>query len=89
VMVWIGEQRGPAFIGSAQISREDAVIDKILGDYKQKYWQDRVLGWGPSRSPFESGEVVAIKITPVRDLPDGFTSMPGKPPPPLQVPASK
>jgi general stress protein 26 len=89
VLVWIGAPRGPAFIGTAKITKDSAVIDKILKDYKQKYWQDRILGWGPSRGPFESGEVVAIKITPLYDLPDGFTSAPGTPPPPLQEPRQK
>jgi general stress protein 26 len=89
VIVWIGAPRGPAFIGTAEITKDSEVIDKILRDYKQKYWQDRVLGWGPSRGPFESGEVLAIKIHPVYDLPDGFTSAPGKAPPPLHAPTQK
>jgi general stress protein 26 len=89
VLVWIGAPRGPAFIGTARISNDSAVIDKILKDFRQKYWQDRVFGWGPSRSVFERGEELAIKITPVRDLPDGFSSAPGTPPPPLQTPSSK
>jgi general stress protein 26 len=89
VIVWIGAPRGPAFIGTAEITKDSEVIDKILKDYKQKYWQDRVLGWGPSRGPFESGEVLAIKIHPVYDLPDGFTSAPGKAPPSLHAPTQK
>jgi len=87
VLVWIGSATGPAFMGKAAISNDAAVQAKILKDYKEKYWQNRVLGIGPSRGEFDSGEVVAIAITPVRDLPNGFTSAPGSPPPALQTPA--
>jgi general stress protein 26 len=89
VLVWIGKANGPAFIGTAEITSDAAVQNKILKDYRQKYWQNRVMGVGPSRAKFDSGEVLAIKITPVRDLQDGFTSQPGSPPPPMQPQPSK
>jgi general stress protein 26 len=89
VLVWIGKADGPAFIGKAEISHEAAIRDKILTDFRQKYWQNRLMGIGPSRAAFASGERVAIKITPVRDLPDGFTSAPGTPPPPLRASAGE
>jgi general stress protein 26 len=87
VLVWIGKPDGPAFIGKAEITNDSAVQDKILADFRQKYLQNRLLGMGPSRAEFESGEQVAIKITPLHDLPDGFTSQPGSPPPPTEPPA--
>jgi hypothetical protein len=43
------------------------------------------MGVGPSRPRFDSGERVAIRITPVRDLPDGFSSAPGTLAPPLDA----
>jgi general stress protein 26 len=84
VLVWIGKADGPAFIGKAEITNDPAIRDKILKDFRAKYWQNRVMGVGPSRSKFDSGDRVAIKITPVRDLQDGFTSEPGTAPPPTQ-----
>jgi len=87
VLVWIGRPDGPAFIGRAEISRDRALQDKILTDFRRKYLQDRLFGMGPSRSEFENGELLAIKITPVRDLPNGFLSHPGAPPPPLRSPS--
>lgn len=87
VLVWIGEEKGPAFIGKAEITHDGAVLDKIITDYREKYWENRILGIGPSRAKFDSGERVAIRITPVRDLPN-FSSAPGTPPPPLEKPAS-
>jgi general stress protein 26 len=88
VLVWIGKPDGPAFIGRADITNDPALQNKILVDYQHKYWQDRLLGMGPSRTEFERGEQVAIKITPVRDLEAGFTSKPGSPPPPMEPPAT-
>jgi general stress protein 26 len=85
VMVWIGAADGPAFIGQAEITSDDAVKTKILTDFRSKYWQNRVMGMGPSRPRFDSGERVAIRITPVRDLPDGFSSAPGTLAPPLDA----
>jgi general stress protein 26 len=84
-LVWIGSADGPAFIGKAEITNDAAVVNKILTDFSNKYWQNRVLGIGPSRSGFDSGERIAIRITPVRDLPDDFTSASGTPAPPLEA----
>jgi general stress protein 26 len=89
VLVWIGKADGPAFIGKAEITSDAGLIDKILKDFREKYWQNRVMGVGPSRARFDSGERVAIKITPVRDLQDGFTSEPGSAPPSMEPSATK
>jgi general stress protein 26 len=89
VLVWIGKPGGPAFIGRAEITNDSALQNKILADFRQKYLQNRLLGMGPSRAEFESGEQLAIKITPLRDLPEGFTSTPGTPPPPLESSTTK
>ena len=62
-----------------------SLSEQILDDFRQKYFENREMGVGPSRARFDSGDRVAIKITPVRDLPDGFSSNPGTPPP-LAVP---
>lgn len=87
-IVWIGSATGPAFIGKAEITGDGAVQKKILDDFHEKYWENRVMGVGPSRARFDSGEKVAIKITPVRDLPEGFASAPGTSAPPLEERAS-
>ena len=81
VLVWIGSAGGPAFIGKAEITSDAAVQKKILDDFHEKYWQNRLLGIGPSRAKFDNGNRVAIVITPIRDLPGGFASAPGTPPP--------
>jgi general stress protein 26 len=88
VLVWIGEKNGPAFIGKAEITSDPAIVNKILDDFHKKYWENRIMGVGPSKARFDSGERIAIKITPVRDLPEGFQSQPGSPPPALETPAA-
>jgi hypothetical protein len=81
--VWIGKPDGPAFIGRAEITNNRALQDRILTDFRRKYWRNRLLGTGPSLAEFQNGEQVAIKITPVHDLPQGFMSAPGTAPPPI------
>ena len=88
VLVWMGAADGPAYIGKAEITSDAALQKKILDDFRAKYWQNRMLGVGPSRAKFDSGDRVAIVITPTRDLPGGFTSAPGTPPQPLEMPAT-
>ena len=57
VLVWIGSADGPAFIGKAEITSDAAVQKKILDDFVGKYWQNRVLGIGPSRAEFTTATV--------------------------------
>lgn len=83
VLVWIGKADGPAFIGKAEITSDAGVEEKILTDMRAKYWENRVMGVGPSAERFKSGDRIAIVITPVRDLPDAFASGPGTPAPTL------
>ncbi len=83
-MVWIGSEDGPAFIGKAEITTDPSLQNRIITDYPEKYMMARVGLFKPSQEKFDKGSVVAIKITPLRDLPD-FTSKPGTPAPPLEA----
>ena len=77
VIVWIGRRGGPAFIGKAEITSDQAVITRIVEDYPKKYLLARFGFHKPNQEMFTEGRIVAIKITPVRDLPDGLVSAPG------------
>src|SRR5208282_5365369 len=79
VIVWIGGLNGPSFVGKAEITKDAAVVDKILTDYPKKYTMDALVG--PSRASFESGDRIAIRITPVKHLPADFSPAPGTPAP--------
>ncbi len=82
-LIWIGERTGPAFIGKAEIVTDTALQDQVIAQYPKKY----TLAWigfaRPSRAKLDRGQIVVIRISPTRDLPDGFQSGPGTPAPAL------
>jgi hypothetical protein len=82
-MIWIGSRTGPAFIGNAEIVTDTALQDQVIAEYPKKY----TLAWigfaRPSRAKLDRGQIVVIRISPTRDLPDGFQSAPGTPAPTL------
>ena len=43
----------------------------------RKYWLAWMGLFGPKRARFDSGQIITIRISPERDLPDGFQSQPG------------
>ncbi len=81
VIVWIGRKHGPAFIGKAEISSDPAVERQIIEDYPKKYLLARFGFHRPTQEIFDKGGILSIVITPVRDLPESFTSQPGMPAP--------
>ncbi len=76
-IVWIGAADGPAFIGKAEIVSDPAVQKQIITDYPRKYLLARVGFARPTAAKFSSGKIVSIRLTPLKDLPDGFKSAPG------------
>jgi hypothetical protein len=82
-MIWIGERTGPAFIGNAEIVTDAKLQDQVIAEYPKKYLLARIGFARPSRAKLNSGQIVVIRISPVRDLPDGFQSAPGTPAPTL------
>lgn len=81
VIVWIGRKHGPAFIGRAEISSDPAVERQIIEDYPKKYLMARFGFHRPNQEMFDKGGILSIVITPIRDLPQSFTSQPGTPAP--------
>jgi len=87
-MIWVGAVDGPAFIGKAEITNDPALEAHIVNDYPEKYLEARVGLFKPTQEKFDRGKIVAIKITPVRDLPEHFANQPATPAPSLETPAS-
>jgi hypothetical protein len=83
VLVWLGSATGPAFVGKAEIVQDKAIQDTMIEKIPAKYLLARIGFFGPKRARFDDGQVVTIRISPVRDLPDGFASSPGTPAPKL------
>jgi len=82
-LIWIGSSSGPAFIGAAEITTDPAATSQIESDVPRKYLLARVGFSRPTQAKFDAGTICAIRITPARDLPEGFGSQPGTPAPAL------
>lgn len=80
-LIWIGTRTGPAFIGKAEIVEDKALQDEVIAEYPKKYLLARIGFARPSRAKLDRGQIVVIRISPTRDLPDGFQSAPGTPAP--------
>jgi len=81
VVLWIAKRDGPALIGNAEITNNPELTKRIVEDYLRKYVLARLGFHRPRPERFHSGEILAIEITPIRDLPDGFAATPGSPAP--------
>jgi hypothetical protein len=77
VILWIDKRDGPALIGNAEISKDPEVTKQIVKDYSRKYLLARLGFHRPRQERLDAGEILAIEITPIRDLPDGFAAKPG------------
>jgi hypothetical protein len=84
-MIWIGSVDGPAFIGKAEITSDPVMLGHIITDYPKKYLEARVGLFRPTQEKFDNGKIIAIKITPVRDLPEHFANQPATPAPSLDA----
>jgi hypothetical protein len=78
VIVWIGKRKGPALIGRAEVTRDPGLMKRIADDYPRRYLLARLQFFRPRQERFDNGEIIAIKITPILSLPDGFGAEPGK-----------
>ncbi len=83
-LVWIGARTGPAFIGHAEIVQDKSLQDLVIEQFPKKYLLARIGFARPSRAKLDSGQIVAIRISPTRDLPAGFMSEPGTRAPALE-----
>jgi hypothetical protein len=82
-LIWIGSSTGPAFIGKAEIVADKTLQDRVIDEYPRKYLLARIGFARPSRAKLDAGQIIVIRISPERDLPDGFQSAPGTPAPAL------
>ena len=77
VIVWIGNHTGRALLGSAEITNDPKLTQRIVDDYPRKYLLARLGFFRPRQERFAAGQILAIKITQLRELPEGFGSAPG------------
>jgi len=77
VILWVDKRDGPALIGNAEISKDPELTKRIVEDYPRKYLLARLGFHRPRQERFDSGEILAIEVTPIRDLPEHFGAKPG------------
>jgi len=82
VIVWIGSASGRRLSAKRRSSATHRFTSDDRGD-SEKYWLARMGLFGPKRAKFDSGQIITIRISPERDLPEGFQSQPGTPAPGL------
>ena len=59
-------------------------MHQIVEDFPKRYLMARLGLHTPTQAMFDQDKILAIVITPVRDLPDGFKPQPGTPAPGLE-----
>jgi hypothetical protein len=84
-IIWIGKADGPAFVGKAEIVTDQALQDQVIEEYPRKYLLARIGFARPTREKIDDNRICVIRISPVRDLSDGFTNAPGTPAPKLDA----
>ncbi len=53
----------------------------MIEQIPKKYLLARIGLFNPKRAEFDAGRIVTIRVSPERDLPEGFQSQPGAPAP--------
>jgi hypothetical protein len=84
-IIWIGKADGPAFVGKAEIVTDQALQDQVIEEYPHKYILARMGFAKPTRAKIDNHQICVIRITPFRDLPEGFANAPGTPAPKLDA----
>jgi hypothetical protein len=65
VLVWVGAENGPHFVGKGEIVRDPAVAEKMAPVYDQKYWISWVGFFRPRPDRVRDGKTVIVRVTPV------------------------
>ncbi len=65
VLVWVGSENGPHFVGKGEILRDPAVADKMGPVYDQKYWISWIGFFRPRADRVREGKTLIVRVTPV------------------------
>ena len=64
VLVWVGSENGPHFVGKGEILHDPAIAAKMAPVYDQKYWISWVGFFRPRPDRVRDGKTVIVKVTP-------------------------
>lgn len=65
VLVWVGSENGPHFVGKGEVLRDPALADKMAPGYDQKYWISWLGFFRPRADRIRDGKTVIVRVTPV------------------------
>jgi PPOX class probable F420-dependent enzyme len=65
VLVWVGSEQGPHFVGKAEIVRDPAVAEKMAPAYDQKYWISWLGFFRPRADRVRDGKTLIVRVTPL------------------------
>jgi len=64
VLVWVGSEQGPHFVGKGEIVRDPAVAEKMAPAYDQKYWISWLGFFRPNPERGRAGKTLIVRVTP-------------------------
>jgi PPOX class probable F420-dependent enzyme len=67
LLVWVGSERGPHFVGKAEILRDPELAAKMAPVYDQKYWISWAGFFRPRADRVRDGKTVIVKVVPQAD----------------------
>ena len=64
LLVWVGAENGPHFVGKAEIVRDPEVAARMAPVYDQKYWISWAGFFRPRPDRVRDGKTLIVKVTP-------------------------
>ena len=64
LLVWVGAENGPHFVGKGEILRDPAVAEKMAPAYDQKYWISWMGFFRPRPDRVRDGKTLIVRVTP-------------------------
>jgi PPOX class probable F420-dependent enzyme len=65
VLVWVGSEQGPHFVGRGEILRDPALAERMATVYDEKYWISWFGFFRPRAQRVREGKTVIVRVTPV------------------------
>ena len=64
LLVWVGSENGPHFVGKAELLHDPAVAERMAPAYNQKYWISWIGFFRPRPDRVRDGKTLIVKVTP-------------------------
>jgi len=64
LLVWVGSETGPHFVGKAELLRDPAVAERMAPVYDKKYWISWLGFFRPRPERVRDGKTLIVKVTP-------------------------